>query len=295
MLLCNCYQLLSASPLARLLLAIRLTIPLRDFKPTLYNRTLPGSKMYMVCLSTHCFLNKKGSHYSIKMPADPLQFSAPATPVDASDKATEEGDSLEIFCQPDPSNVHDQGIDELPARSMDDENPFHDLPDNHSLTEVEPPAGSMEDETPFHNLPDNCTLIAIEPPAGNVEDENPFQQLSNTCPLTPTPDLHLRDDNSGPSEPIALAFQRQGLGNALDTNPRSSPLGTFGEESSPQRPTSPSPTAIRDVPIDPTLFQLPPVGSTLWIVGSLGDHLPATTRTVNAAVPTLSHRSPPLG
>ena len=178
---------------------------------------------------------KIGSHYEITMSADPLQFSAPATPVDVLDKATEEGDLSEIvFHLPDPSNVHDQGIDKLPACSMDDENPFHDLPDNYRLTQVEPPAGSTEDETPFHNLPDNRALIPIEPPAaGNAEDENPFQQLSNIRPLTPTPDLHLRDDNSGPSEPIALAFQRQGLGNALDTDARSSPLGTFGEESSP--------------------------------------------------------------
>jgi len=227
---------------------------------------------------------KNGSHYEITMPADPLQFRTPATPVDVLDKATEEGVLSEIaFRLPDPSNVHDQGIDELPAHSMDDENPFHDLPDNYPLTQVEPPAGGTEDETPFHNLPDNHAVIPIEPPAGNVEDENPFQQLSNTHPLTPTPNLHLRDDNSGPSEPIALAFQRQGLGGALDTDPRSSPLGTFGEESSPQRPTSPSPTAIRDLPIDPTLLQFPPAGSTLPIVGSPADHFPMTTRTVNAA------------
>jgi hypothetical protein len=143
----------------------------------------------------------------ITMPADPLQFSAPVTPVDVLDKATEEGDLSEIaFRLPDPSNVHDQGIDELPAHSIDDENPFHNLPDNYPLTQVEPPAGSTEDKIPFHNLPDTRALIPIEPPAGNVEDENPFQQLNDTRPLTPTPDLHLRDDNSGPSEPIALAL-----------------------------------------------------------------------------------------
>ena len=216
------------------------------------------------------------------MPADPLQFSTPVTPVDVLDKATEEGDLSEIvFHLSDPSNVHDQGIDKPPTCSMDNENPFHDLPNNYCLTQVEPPTGSMEDETPFHNLPDNHTLIPIEPPTtGNAEDENPFQQLSNTHPLTPTPDLHLWD-NSSPSEPIALAFQHQGFGGALDMDPQSSPLGTFGEESSPQCPTLLSLTAIRDLPIDPTLLQFPLVGSTLPIVGSLADHFPMTTWTVN--------------
>ena len=148
------------------------------------------------------------------------------------------------------------------------------LPPDHSINEV---AG--DNENPFDFLPENRHVTPI-PELGNIEDENPFQQLSDTRPLTPIPDLHLRDDNGGPSEPISWAFQRQGLG---DIDPRISPLGTFGEQSSPQRPTSPSPTAIGDIPIDPNLLQLSPAGPTLQIVQSPADRSPATTRTVTEA------------
>jgi hypothetical protein len=65
-------------------------------------------------------------------------------------------------------------------------------------------------------------------------------------------------------------------------DPRSSPLGAFGEENSPTRPTSLPPTAIRDDHIDPRLLQLSPTGPALPMVQSPAAHRPppATTRTV---------------
>ena len=221
----------------------------------------------------------------ITLPADPLQFGTPATPVDVLDKATEEGDLSEVaFCLPnDPTNVHDQGIDKPPTCYMEDDNPFHHLPDNYPLTELEPSTGSTENENPFHHPANNRPLTPIEPPACNVDDENPFQQLSGTHSLSPTPDLHLQDDNSGPSEPISWAFQRQGLGDPFDMDSQSSLLGGFKEENSSQRPTSPSPTAIRDVAIDPTLLQPSPAGPTLWIERSSVDDSSVTTQTVTPA------------
>jgi hypothetical protein len=45
-----------------------------------------------------------------------------------------------------------------------------------------------------------------------LDDQLPENRL-----LTPSPDFHLRDNNSGPSEPVSWAFKRQGLGNVFDS------------------------------------------------------------------------------
>ena len=98
------------------------------------------------------------------------------------------------------------------------------------------------------------------------------------------PDFHLQDD-SGPSEPISWAFQRQALDNPFDMDPRSSPLGAFGEEntSSPPRPISPSPTAISEGHIDPNLLKLSVAAPTLPTIQNPAAHSPMTTRTVTQA------------
>ena len=121
-------------------------------------------------------------------------------------------------------------------------------------------------------------------PVGTMADENPFHDALDICPLTPIPDFHLQDD-SGPSEPISWAFQRQALDNPFDMDPRSSPLGAFGEEntSSPPRPLLPSPTAISEGHIDLNLLKLSVAAPTLPTIQNPVAHSPMTTRTVTQA------------
>jgi len=121
--------------------------------------------------------------------ADPLQFSAPKAPVDLSNETTGAED-----------------IDKQPAGSVEDENPFDQLPDNRSLTPI--PDLHLRD----HQLPDNRPVTPI--PDLHSRDD----QLPDNRPLTPIAEFHLRDDG-GPSELISWAFQRQALGNPFDAEP----------------------------------------------------------------------------
>ena len=185
--------------------------------------------------------------------ADPLQFSVPKAPVDVSNETTGAED-----------------IDKQPAGSVEDENPFDQLPDNRSLTPI--PDLHLRD----HQLPDNHPVTPI--PDLHSRDD----QLPDNRPLAPIAEFHLRD-NGGPSEPISWAFQRQALGNPFDAEPRSSPLGAFGEEnSSPPRPIPPSPTAVNESYIDPDLLRLSAMAPTLPIQNPAA-HSPTTTRTVTQA------------
>lgn len=106
------------------------------------------------------------------------------------------------------------------------------------------PASAPEDS------PDRCE--GEEPAAGSPEEENPFQSRPN-MPIT---DCHLQDGNDGPSEPISWAFQRQGLGDSFESDPRSFPLPPFEDDSAhDSQPPIPSPsTTIRDVNVDATLL-----------------------------------------
>ena len=118
------------------------------------------------------------------------------------------------------------------------------------------PGGHSEDENSFETFPNNHPqtltdrpLPAEDMPSSHVEDENPFEALPNNRPQSPMPDFHLQDGNGGPSEPISWAFQRQGLGDLSENDPRGSPVGRFGDSLSPTSP----PSAMRDDNIDRTL------------------------------------------
>jgi hypothetical protein len=139
------------------------------------------------------------------------------------------------------------------------------------------PTSSMEDENPFDQLSDSRPLTPI--PDLQLRDD----QLPDNRPITPTPDFHLQGDG-GPSEPISWAFQRQALANPLETEPRRSPLGAFGEESSPPPPPiSPSPTAVSEGHIDPDLLKLSAAAPTSPTMQYSVARSPMTTRTVTQA------------
>lgn len=143
-------------------------------------------------------------------------------------------------------------------------------PLSHSINE------SAEDNENFFNLlPENRHVTPIP-------EENPFDLLPENRDITPIPDLHLHSDNGGPSEPISWAFQCQGLADALDIDPRSSPLGVFGENSSPSHSTSNPATAVRDVQVD---TEPEPQGSPLSALREAYRHSPLPTPPRQTAPP----------
>jgi len=151
------------------------------------------------------------------------------------------------------ANTSGYPTDELLDRSINDstgdnENPFHALPENRDVTPI-------PEENPFEFVPENQGVTPIpkipetefipenrrvapipEPDLHDrhvtpISEENPFDFVSENCGVAPTPDLHLHGDDGGPSEPIAWAFQRQGLGDGSAIDSRTSSLGAFGGHS----------------------------------------------------------------
>ena len=179
------------------------------------------------------------------------------------------------------ANTSGYPTDELLDCSINDstgvnENPFHALPENRDVTPI-------PEENPFKFVPENQGVTPIpeipetefipenrrvapipEPDLHDrhvtpISEENPFDFVSENCGIAPTPDLHLHGDDGGPSEPIAWAFQRQGLGDGSAIDSRTSSLGAFGGHSPPPRSTSKCPTVVTD---RQGLLQSSPVGST---------------------------------